>query len=103
MERTTPPRLPTTHLPSLSSLPSAHRLLPTPLPLPPASSTVGRYPGLCDRLVALAAPHWLLYKANWGPGQALRSAYFITFQVGRQQRAAEVAVVVCEVCVCACV
>lgn len=45
---------------------------------PPA----GRYPGLCDRLVALAAPHWLLYKSNWGPEQALRSAYFITFQVG---------------------
>ncbi|KAG2444291.1 hypothetical protein HXX76_001048 [Chlamydomonas incerta] len=45
-----------------------------------AWAAAGRYPGLCDRLVALAAPHWLLYKANWGPGQALRSAYFITFQ-----------------------
>ncbi|PNW88007.1 hypothetical protein CHLRE_01g010550v5 [Chlamydomonas reinhardtii] len=45
-----------------------------------AWAAAGRYPGLCDRLVALAAPHWLLYKSNWGPEQALRSAYFITFQ-----------------------
>ncbi|GLC38218.1 hypothetical protein PLESTB_001086500 [Pleodorina starrii] len=41
----------------------------------------GRYPGLVERLVVLAAPHWLLYKRNLTGRQMAASSYFLTFQM----------------------
>ncbi len=42
-----------------------------------------RYPGLVDRLVVLAGPHWRLYQKNLTFEQMARSYYFLWFQVRR--------------------
>ncbi|KXZ53409.1 SYP2 protein [Gonium pectorale] len=44
-----------------------------------AWTAAGRYPGLVDRLVVLAAPHWLLYLRNRTADQMARSYYFLWF------------------------
>ncbi|PNH04358.1 Epoxide hydrolase 4 [Tetrabaena socialis] len=46
-----------------------------------AWAAAGRYPGLVDRLMVLAGPHWLLYKANLTAEQMVRSSYFLMFQM----------------------
>ncbi|KAG2491579.1 hypothetical protein HYH03_010146 [Edaphochlamys debaryana] len=44
-----------------------------------AWATAGRYPGLVQRLVVMAGPHWLLYKRNMTLAQACMSYYFLWF------------------------
>ncbi|GIL81432.1 hypothetical protein Vretimale_992 [Volvox reticuliferus] len=41
----------------------------------------GRYPGLVERLVVLAAPHLLLYRRNMTVSQLVASCYILMFQM----------------------
>ncbi|GIL49534.1 hypothetical protein Vafri_5730 [Volvox africanus] len=42
-------------------------------------AVAGRYPGLVDRLVVMAGPHWWLYQRNLTTEQMARSYYFLCF------------------------